>query len=149
VERLDETWRLIHLVAAAFWLGGLIFLAVVAVIAARTLDQPTFRRLMSRTGRAFLFGSVIAWALIAVSGAAMAWPRLGYSFSAIPRTDFGRLLETKTSLAVLVVALTGVHAMAGRRTDSRRSIAVSRVVSTLLFLVTLGIFWLAVRMTEG
>jgi putative copper export protein len=41
---LDETWRLIHLVAAAFWLGGLIFLAVVAVIAARTLDQPTFRR---------------------------------------------------------------------------------------------------------
>ena len=149
MERLDETWRLIHLVAAAFWLGGLIFLAVVAVIAARTLDQPTFRRLMSRTGRAFLFGSVIAWALIAVSGAAMAWPRLGYSFSAIPRTDFGRLLETKTSLAVLVVALTGVHAMAGRRTDSRRAIAVSRVVSTLLFLVTLGIFWLAVRMTEG
>jgi putative copper export protein len=36
---LDETWRLIHLVAAAFWLGGMIFLAVVAVIAARTLDR--------------------------------------------------------------------------------------------------------------
>jgi putative copper export protein len=149
VERLDETWRVIHLVAAAFWLGGLIFLAMFAVIAARTLDQPTFRRLMSRTGRAFLFGSVIAWALIAVSGAAMAWPRLGYSLSAIPRTDFGRLLETKTSLAVLVVALTVVHSIAGRRTDSRPAIAVSRVVSPLLFLVTLGIFWLAVRMTEG
>ncbi|HXN77149.1 MAG TPA: DUF4149 domain-containing protein [Candidatus Dormibacteraeota bacterium] len=149
MERLDETWRLIHLVAAAFWLGGMIFLAVVAVIAARTLDRPTFRRLMSRTGRAFLLGSVIAWALIAVSGAAMAWPRLGYSLSALPRTDFGRLLETKTSLAALVVALTAVHTMAGRRTDSRRAIAVSRVVSVLLFVVTLGIFWLAVRMTEG
>ena len=146
---MDETWRLIHLVAAAFWLSGLIFLAMVAVIAARTLDQPSFRRLMSRTGRIFLVGSVLAWALIAVSGAAMAWPRLGYSLFAIPRTDFGRLLATKTSLAVLVVALTGVHSMAGRRTDSRRAIAVSRVVSTLLFLVTLGIFWLAVRMTEG
>jgi hypothetical protein len=24
---LDETWRLIHLVAAAFWLGGIIFFA--------------------------------------------------------------------------------------------------------------------------
>jgi hypothetical protein len=68
---------------------------------------------------------------------------------AIPRTDFGRLLETKTSLAVLVVALTGVHSMVGSRTHSRRAIAVSRMVSTLLFLVTLGIFWLAVRMTEG
>jgi putative copper export protein len=149
VERLDETWRLIHLVAAAFWLGGLIFLAVVAVIAARTLDRPTFRSLMSRTGRAFLLGSVIAWALIGVSGAAMAWPRLGYSLLALPRTDFGRLLETKTSLAVLVVALTAVHAMAGRRTDSRYAVAVSRVVSPLLFVVTLGIFWMAVRMTEG
>jgi DUF1365 family protein len=47
------------------------------------------------------------------------------------------------------VALTAVHTMAGRRTDSRSAIAVSRVVSPLLFLVTLGIFWLAVRMTEG
>ena len=79
----------------------------------------------------------------------MAWPRLGYSLSALPRTDFGRLLETKTSLAVLVVALTAVHTLAGRRTDSRHAIAVSRVVSLLLFVVTLGIFWLAVRMTEG
>jgi putative copper export protein len=35
---LDETWRLIHLVAAAFWLGGMIVLAVVAVIAARSAD---------------------------------------------------------------------------------------------------------------
>ena len=149
MERLDETWRLIHLVAAAFWLGGMTFLAVVAVIAARTLDQPTFRRLMSRTGRAFLLGSVLTWALIAVSGVAMAWPRVGYSLSALPRTDFGRLLETKTSLALLVVALTAVHTMAGRCTDSRRAIAVSRVISPLLFVVTLGIFWLAVRMTEG
>lgn len=149
MERLDETWRLIHLVAAAFWLGGMISLAVIAVIARRTLDRPTFRRLMSQAGRAFLLGSVIAWALIAVSGAAMAWPRLGYSLSALPRTDFGRLLETKTSLALFAVVLTAVHTMTGRRTHSRRAIAVSRVVSLLLFVVTLGIFWLAVRMTEG
>lgn len=146
---MDETWRLIHLVAAAFWLGGMIFLAVIAVIATRTLDQSTFRRLMARAGRAFLFGSVVAWALIAISGAAMASPRLGYSLSALPRTDFGRLLETKTSLAAFAVALTVVHAIAGRRTDSRAAIVASRVVSPLLLVVTLGIFWLAVRMTEG
>ena len=79
----------------------------------------------------------------------MAWPRLGYNLSALPLTDFGRLLETKTSLALLVVALTAVHTVAGRRMDSRRAIAVSRVVSVLLLVVTLGIFWLAVRMTEG
>jgi putative copper export protein len=146
---MDESWRLIHLVAAAFWLGGMMLLAVIAIIAARTLDKPTFGRFMARVGQAFAAAAVVAGVMIAVSGTAMAWPRLGYSLSALPRTDFGRLLETKTSLAVLVVALTAVHTLAGRRTDSRRAIAVSRLVSPLLFVVTLGIFWLAVRMTDG
>lgn len=146
---MDETWRLIHLVAAAFWLGGLVFLALVAVTAARTVDQPTFARLISRLGRSFLLGSVVAGVLLAVSGAAMAWPRLGYSLAALPRSGFGRLLETKTSLAVLLVGLTAVHTMAGRRTGSRAAITVSRVVSVLLLAVTLVIFWLAVRMTES
>lgn len=146
---MDETWRLIHLVAAAFWLGGMILLAVVAVIAARSLDRPTFRRLMSRTGRAFAVGSIVAWAMIAISGAAMAWPRLGYTLTNLASTSFGRLLEAKTGLAVLVVVLTGMHTLAGRRTDSKAAIVASRLISPLLFLVTLGIFWLAVRMTEG
>ena len=146
---MDETWRLIHLVAAAFWLGGMIFLAFVAVIAARTLDRTTFRRLMSRTGRAFAVGSVVAWVLIAVSGAAMAWPRLGYGLTELASTSFGHLLEAKTGLAALLVILTGVHTVTGRRTDSRVAIIASRVISLLLFLITLAIFWLAVRMTEG
>lgn len=146
---MDETWRLIHLVAAAYWLGGLLLLAVVAVIALRTLDQPTFRMFMSRAGQAFAISSIIAWLLIAVSGAAMAWPRLGYTLSALPRSTFGRLLEAKTSLALVAVILTGVHSVAGRRTGSRAAVVASRVISPLLFLTTLGIFWLAVRMTEG
>jgi len=146
---LDETWRLIHLVAAAFWLGGMILLAIIAVVAARTLDQPTFRRFMSRAGQAFAVGSIVAWLLIGVSGAAMAWPRLGYSLAALPRTDFGRLLETKTGLALVAVVLTAAHTIAGRRIGSRAAIFASRLISPLLFLLTLGIFWLAVRMTGG
>ena len=149
VTSVDEAWRLIHLVAAAFWLGGMISLAIVAVIAARTLDRPTFRRFMARAGRSFAVASVIAWLLIAVSGAAMAWPRLGYSLAALPRTGFGRLLEAKTGLALAAVALTAAHTVAGRRTGSRAAIVASRAISPLLFLVTFGIFWFAVRMTEG
>ncbi len=146
---MDETWRLIHLVAAAFWLGGMIVLAVVAVIAARTLDKPTFGRFMARAGQAFAAGAAVAGVVIAVSGAAMAWPRLGYTLTNLPSTVFGRLLEAKTSLAVLAVTLAVVHALTGRRTDSRMAIVASRTTSLLLFLVTLAIFWLAVRMTEG
>lgn len=146
---MDEAWRLIHLVAAAFWLGGMIFLAVIAVIAARTLDRPAFRRLMSLTGRAFAVGSVVAWTLIGISGVAMAWPRLGFTMSELASTSFGHLLEAKTTLAALLVILTAVHTFTGRRPDSRVAIFASRVISPLLFVVTLGIFWLAVRMTEG
>jgi putative copper export protein len=36
----EATWRFLHLVAAAYWLGGLLVLAVVAVLAVRSLDQP-------------------------------------------------------------------------------------------------------------
>ena len=146
---MDEYWRLIHLVAAAFWLGGMILLAVIAVVAARTLDRPTFGRFMVRAGQAFAAGAAIAGVVIAVSGAAMAWPRLGYTLSNLPSTAFGRLLEAKTSLAALAVALAAVHALTGRRTDSRMAIVASRAISVLLLLVTLAIFWLAVRMTEG
>lgn len=146
---MDEAWRLIHLVAAAFWLGGMIVLAFVAVIAARTLDRPTFRALMSRTGWAFAVASAVAWTLIAISGAAMAWPRLGFTLSGLASTSFGHLLEAKTGLAALLVVLTAVHTVMGRRTESRAAIIASRTISPLLFVVTLGIFWLAVRMTEG
>ena len=146
---MDEAWRLIHLVAAAFWLGGMIVLAIVAVIAVRTLDRSTFRGLMSRTGRAFAVASVAAWTLIAISGAAMAWPRLSFTLGALASTSFGHLLQAKTGLAVLAVILTAVHTVAGRRTDSRMALIASRVISPLLFAVTLAIFWLAVRMTEG
>ena len=55
---MDDAWRLIHLIGAVFWLGGMILLALVAVIAARTLDRTSFRQLMSRTGRIFAIGSV-------------------------------------------------------------------------------------------
>ena len=58
-------------------------------------------------------------------------------------------MEAKTGLAVLAVTLAVVPALTGRRTDSRMAIVASRAISLLLFLVTLAIFWLAVRMTEG
>jgi hypothetical protein len=79
----------------------------------------------------------------------MAWPRLGFTLSGLAATSFGRLLEAKTGLAGLLLILTAVHTFTGRRTDSRAAIIASRVISPLLFVVTLVIFWLAVRMTEG
>jgi len=69
--------------------------------------------------------------------------------STLTRTGFGQLLEVKTGLALTAVALTAAHTAVGRRTGSRAAILASRAISPLLLLVTLGIFWFAVRMAEG
>lgn len=143
---MDYVWRLIHLVAAAYWLGGLITLAVVAVVARRSVDDATFRPLMARVGRAFLLGSLIAGAAIAVSGVAMAATHL-HSLADVRSTEWGRTLETKTSLAILLVAVAGLHSFAGSR-PSRRWIVASRVLSPAMVVVTLVVFFLAIRLTE-
>ena len=145
---VDQLWRLLHLVAAAYWLGGLMLLAVVAVVANRTLDRAAFRTFMARAGRAFLYGSLAAWVVLALSGLAMAAPRLR-GFDQLGSTGWGRTLAAKTGLALLAVALTAGHALTGARPDSAASIRASRLLSPMIFLVTLAIFYLAVRLTEG
>jgi putative copper export protein len=145
---VDEAWRLLHLLAAAYWLGGLIMLALLAAVAHRRLDEAAFRAQMSTAGRVFLAGSVVAWALIAVSGVGLATGRL-HGLGQLQSTGWGRTLELKTSLALLAVLLTAGHSIAGSRTSSPSWIAASRVLSPLILLTTVAIFYLAVRLTEG
>ena len=145
---MDEAWRLLHLLAAAYWLGGLIVLAMLAVVAHRLLEPEAFRSLMTGAGRAFLAGSVVAWVVIAVSGAAMAAGRL-HGLGRLQTTGWGRTLELKSGLALLAVILTAVHSVAGARGSSAGWVATSRVLSPLILLTTLAIYYLAVRLAEG
>ncbi len=121
-------------------------LAVIAVVARRALDDAAFRPLMARAGRAFLVGSLLAGAAIAVSGVAMAATHL-HGVTDLRSTTWGRTLELKTGLAFVLVVLAGVHSFAGSRA-SRGWIATSRALSPLILLVTLGVFYLAIRLTE-
>lgn len=143
---MEDVWRLIHLVAAAYWLGGLILLAVIAVVARRALDDAAFRPLMARAGRTFLVGSLIAGAAIALSGVAMAAGHL-HGLGDLRSTAWGRTLEVKTGLVVALVGLAGLHSFAGSR-GSRAWVVASRALSPVILLVTLGVFYLAVRLTE-
>jgi len=144
---MDEAWRLIHLVAAAYWLGGLIVLAMVAVVARRNLEPASFRKVMAGSGRAFLAGSVIAWLAIAVSGVALARSHL-HNLGELRTTSWGNTLEAKTGLAVVAVTLSAVHSVAGRH-RSTGWVKASRFLSPIILIVTVGIFYLAVRLTEG
>ena len=145
---MDEAWRLLHLLAAAFWLGGLIVLGMLAVVSHRVLDAESFQTLMVSAGRAFLGASAIAWIVIAASGVALAAGRI-QGVGQLQSTGWGRTLEAKTGLAFLAVVLAAVHSVAGRKTSSAGWVVASRGLSALVLLVTVGVFYLAVRLTEG
>lgn len=122
-------------------------LAIVTMSALRVVDRPTFRELIRRVGRAFLVGSLIAWAVLAVSGVAMATTRLR-STGALLNTAYGRTLSLKSLLFVLVILATVVHTVAGGR-SSPAAIRTSRALSPLILLLTLVIFYLAIRLPSG
>lgn len=142
---MSDLWLLLHLVAAATWLGGLVLLALVAGVGLRRLERPVFRSLMASVGRAFGLLSLGVWLLLAISGFALARERVP-SLAELPHTAAGRLVETKVSLSVLVVAAAVAHTLTGSRTGSRAAIAVSRTLALLIFAGTLGLFYLGVRL---
>lgn len=125
----------LHLVGAAFWLGGLVTLAAVIVVAHRTLEREEFRLLVRRAGWTFAGISAVAWLLLAVSGVTRAFQR-GWPSMAV----------TKAILGAIVLAAAVAHVLSGRRRDSRALLVVSRSLSLLIFGATLALFWLGVRL---
>ncbi len=112
---LAVPFDLVHVSAAAVWVGGLAMLAV-AVLVARpgkvSKDQPN---LMATVVPGFSQWALAAVGAIAVSGGFAAWRQIG-SLSAVTTTSFGRLVLVKT---IVFVVLVGV-ASKSRRLVHRR-----------------------------
>lgn len=102
--------RWIHLVAAAFWVGGMLFLVLVAGPALRR-HLPERERIatMTAAGQGFLRLSWLAFALLAASGTALLLFRR-VSWDLLFETAYGRTLLTKLLLVLLVLLLTWLHA---------------------------------------
>jgi putative copper export protein len=144
VGTMDSGWRFVHLVAAAYWLGGLIVLGIVAVVANRTLTAEGFGPFMRRAGWAFAAGAGLAGLILAASGVALARQRIT-SVEALATTAWGRTLTLKSVLAAVLVLMTVVHSWLGSRTQ-RPAVVGSRVLSATILVGTLGIFYLAGRL---
>lgn len=107
---MDELLRWLHLVAMAFFVGGQLLLAAVVVPAVRrsgTLIDQAARAIVLRTAaRRFGTGSLVALAVLAGTGTAMA-------------EDRGRwgdgILQVKLGLVAAVVLLIAAHARRPQR----------------------------------
>jgi uncharacterized membrane protein len=66
--------RWIHVVSAITWVGGMLFIALVLVPAARTFDDASLRtRLVQETGRRFRTIAWIALGLLVATGLSNLW----------------------------------------------------------------------------
>jgi copper transport protein len=98
---LAVPFDLVHVAAAAIWIGGLAMLAVAALSAGD--GDSSLRGVVTRYSQ----WALVAVLAVAVSGGFAAWRQVG-SWAAVTSTTFGRLLLTKTIIFVVLVGVASV-----------------------------------------
>jgi uncharacterized membrane protein len=156
----------LHIVAAAAWLGGMLFLVLVLVPALRTPALAAHATAAIRAvGERY---RTVGWATLLVlvaTGVANAALRAGSLASLSDRawwaTPFGRLLALKLALVALVLVLSALHDFAigpraGRlmaeapdATRTARWRGAARWMGRVNLLLALAIVALAVRLVRG
>jgi uncharacterized membrane protein len=123
----------VHLVSMAFWLGGQLFLAAVAVPAMMSADPDQRADSTRRLGR--MFGTVSVPVLLILLGTGT-WMMLHYDL------DPGVLpaLQHKLELVTLVLVGTVVHSVSAAKGMKR----LSRISSYVTLAATLGVIWYAI-----
>jgi putative copper export protein len=136
--------RFVHLVAAAFWLGGLMLLPIVVFCGLRTVEHEAFVRLLRAVGWSFAIGSLLAWTVLGVTGYLLARQHVA-GFADLNRTEFGQRLSVKIGLAAVALMTAVVHTITSR-SKARSLLTVSRVLAVATFLATLGVFYQAAQL---
>ena len=107
---MDVAIRSLHLIGAAVWTGGLVFLGIAAAVARRTIPAAARIVFFRALGRRFAAVAAVAAAAIAATGIDMAVDQLA-SWSALLDTGDGRILFAKTVLFALALVEAAVHSL--------------------------------------
>jgi len=98
---------ILHLWAASGWIGGLVLLALLLVVARRQPD-PAWRAFELNAVRRFSILGIVSVATLTLSGLASAWILVG-SWRGLVVTDYGRLLSIKLVVFAAMLALAAVN----------------------------------------
>jgi copper transport protein len=105
----------LHLVAGAFWVGGLFHLALSAPVALRRSPPGGRAGLIAGLITRFTRVAVPSVAVVLLAGLYNAWLQVG-TLGALPRTPYGRLLLVKVSIVLVMLLLGGLNSIHyGRR----------------------------------
>jgi putative copper resistance protein D len=104
---VHETADVLHLLAAAAWVGALVPLAVLLGAAAKNCCELSLAVAREATLRFSTFG-IASVAIVLATGIVNTWELAG-SVPALFGTDYGRLLLTKVALFLVMVSVAGVN----------------------------------------
>jgi putative copper export protein len=99
--------RVVHVLGAALWVGGTVFIVAVAVPFARTLPDQQRTATAAAIGRRFRPVGYTALAALVLSGLYMLW-KLGYTTDLTGTAD-GRLMLVKLVGVAVLIVLSAVH----------------------------------------
>lgn len=159
----DTFVRSLHLIGAATWAGGLIFLAIAVSVVRRSAPPESRIDILRALARSFAVVGGLALLVLVATGTDLASDH--HAWGELTDTTYGKTLLAKLILVGIVIGLTLVHSLVQgpsltrlrrrslERPDDpalqariRREAAISGIVSILILLATLAVLVLAARL---
>jgi len=106
---MEATLQIVHLLAAAVWLGGTVALVFAGVPAIRTLQGEERGRAMRELGRRWRPWGWGSMAVLVLSGLWLADENGALNRTALLHTDFGRVVLVKSLLVAILIAGALLH----------------------------------------
>ena len=146
----------VHVICAAFWIGGMLFIPLVLVPGIK--QQPNRVLLLHKTGIKFRFYGWLAVVILIISGV------LNFHFRGLPftiafftSTSYGKLLSIKLVLFVVMLLVSGIHDFyfgmksidEMQQTSGTRLKMLARWTGMLNLLLALIIAFLGVAISRG
>ncbi len=146
----------IHVICAAFWIGGMLFIPLILVPGIK--QQPNRILLLYKTGIKFRFYGWISIIILFITGFLNMYFRgLPFTLDFFTNSNYGKLLGIKLGLFVLMLLIAGIHDFyygiksinEMQQTSNHKYKLMARWTGMLNLLLALAIAFLGIALSRG
>lgn len=146
----------LHIVCAAFWIGGMLFLPLVLLPGIK--NNPERSQLLMVTGLKFRFYGYIVLSILLLTGILNMYFRgINFSWNFFTTSHYGRLVIVKVILFLIILLVSLIHDLyMGRKavsevkeSDRRKLKLIARWTGRILLLISLTMAYLGVVISRG
>ena len=153
-----NTWYYIsvwlHIVGAAFWIGGMLFLPLVLLPGIKA--HPDRRNLLMATGLRLRFYGYIVLTIMLITGLLNIYFRgISFSWQFFTESRYGRLVSLKVLLFILMILVSLFHDLfvgrkaIGQMQDNKKIKRVASWTGRVLLLIALAMAYIGVLISRG